>query len=262
MKLTRGPVPTLVFMGAAEGPALRSPERSHPASWTMESPEFAVTLRRRYVYAAVGASSSNVRVCCRLGKSSSVRWSSGVHVVPSFDPSTVQVFGSRPAASSPEVIVYATNETGSVNSYRTQPVDANASHLVPELPSARFAAPSLGRFCALAVTPFSCPRTLPGRPAVNEPTFACQGAPSRSATVVGSAAGSPDSNEDEKSPGSAAAAGAAARAPAGAARGTPSGTASAAASTRPRGRARPLPDRATARPGGSGLVMPRSPSIV
>src|SRR5690606_14524795 len=96
----------------------------------------------------------------------------------------------------------------------------------------------------------SPPSTLPGRPAVKAPTFDCQGSPSRSATVVDSGAGSPDSNEEKKSPGSAAAAGAAARTPTGTARGTARATASAS----PSGRA-PPPERATARPGGRGLIM-------
>ena len=71
----------------------------------MSSPWFCVMSSLKYVY-AVSLSNVYSLVWNRFSKSSSVRVSSVVHVVPSFEPETVQFFGSRPSASFAEVSAY------------------------------------------------------------------------------------------------------------------------------------------------------------
>lgn len=126
---------------------------------------------------------------------------------PSVDPCSLQAAGSRSGASLAEVSAYVFTVTGAARWNVRVAVAANASHLVPGSPSARFFASSAGGFSAEAAIGVFESMTLPGRCPVAPMTPPRAGLPSVPiSTVLASAAGSPTSNEVENDPGAGAAA--------------------------------------------------------
>ena len=125
-----------------------------------------------------------------------------VHVVPSFEPCTIQFFGSRSGASLAEVSEYDATCTACERSYVSQAVDAKTNHFVPASPSAARIAASPGAFSPLVVTVVTDGSTLP----LSGPcTCCCTGAPSRSSTRFAKGfSDSSGSNEVVKSDASAA----------------------------------------------------------